>query len=624
MFHVKQCTVIVVGGGHAGVEAAGAARRLGADVILVTMARDNIGAMSCNPAIGGLGKGHLVREVDALGGIMALAGDQAGIQYRLLNRSKGPAVQGPRAQMDRTLYRGGVQKAVDDHDIRIVEDQVIDLVVERNRVIGVLTDRHGALHADSVILTTGTFLGGVIHRGEICQAGGRVGETAAEALARRLSDLRLPLGRLKTGTPPRLDGRTIDWDRLEVQPGDEEPVMLSFLSDRPAASQISCAITHTNPRTHAIIRGNLHRSAMYSGGITGKGPRYCPSIEDKIGRFEDKDSHQIFLEPEGLETDIVYPNGISTSLPDDVQRDYVHSIIGLEKADIVQPGYAIEYDYVDPRALDTTLQVRALPGLWLAGQINGTTGYEEAAAQGIVAGIGAVRSALSLEKIKFSRTSSYIGVLIDDLTSRGVSEPYRMFTSRAEFRLSLRADNADQRLTPFGIELGLVDDRRRSLYARKAAEVERARNLLSERMFSARDARAAGIPVAKDGPKRAAYALLSVPNVFLAQISALMPDLADFDRATLEQVAREATYANYLRRQVDEIEQVRREERTIIPADLDFFSVMGLSAELQSKLSDARPDSIASARAIEGMTPAALNALIFALRSKERGARKRA
>ena len=615
---MKQCTIIVVGGGHAGVEAATAARRMGADVTLVTMNRDTIGVMSCNPAIGGLGKGHLVREVDALGGVMGRAADKAGIQYRLLNRSKGPAVQGPRAQMDRALYRSAVQETVTEAGVTVVEAQVGDLIVSNGRVSGVRTHQAGDLRADSVVLTTGTFLNGVIHIGDEQRSGGRVGENAASDLAHRLYGMKLPMGRLKTGTPPRLEGASIAWDALEAQPGDEDPTMLSFLSSHPVARQISCGITHTNPRTHEIIGRNLHRSAMYSGNISGSGPRYCPSIEDKIGRFADKESHQIFLEPEGLDDNTVYPNGISTSLPADVQDEYVRSIVGLENAKIVQPGYAIEYDYVDPRALDETLQVSALPGLWLAGQINGTTGYEEAAAQGLIAGIGAVCSARREEPIRFSRTTSYMGVMVDDLITRGVTEPYRMFTSRAEFRLSLRADNADQRLTPLGIDLGLVDDARRSAFETKISMLGDARGVLGSRMFTPKQARAVGINVSADGSKKSARALLSIPNVGSGEISQLLPEVLTWEPEIVAQLAREAVYANYLDRQTKEAERLRRDEDTEIPAAFDYDFIAGLSSELQGKLAQRRPRTIAAAAKIEGMTPAALNAVILALRRPSR------
>ncbi|TRD22783.1 tRNA uridine-5-carboxymethylaminomethyl(34) synthesis enzyme MnmG [Palleronia caenipelagi] len=617
MFHVKHTKIIVVGGGHAGVEAAGAAARMGADVSLVTLNKAAIGAMSCNPAIGGLGKGHLVREVDALDGIMGRAADAAGIHYRLLNRSKGPAVQGPRAQMDRALYRAAVQAAVAAHGIEVIEDQVVDLCVQDGRVVGVVTTQHGDLSADAVVLTTGTFLGGVIHIGREMRSGGRMGEDASSALAKRLRSLGLPMGRLKTGTPPRLRKDSIDWDSLESQPGDSEPVMLSFLSKAPAARQIHCGITHTNSKTHEIIRANLAESAMYSGNITGSGPRYCPSIEDKISRFADKDSHQVFLEPEGLNDNTVYPNGISTSLSAEVQLDYVRSIAGLERAEIVQPGYAIEYDYVDPRALDATLQLKALPGLWLAGQINGTTGYEEAAAQGLVAAMFAVCSARDEPMEIFSRSNSYIGVLIDDLIHRGVTEPYRMFTSRAEFRLSLRADNADQRLTPIGVDLGVVTAERHSAFEAKLRSLDEGRRVLGRDTYSSKEARSVGIELALDGSKRTGLELLGLPKVEIGQVCELVEGASDLPADVLAQLHREAIYAKYLERQQRDVDRLRSEETTEIPRDLDFAAIHGLSAELKEKLRKAQPTSIASARKVEGVTPAALNAILLALRSRE-------
>ncbi len=578
--------------------------------------------MSCNPAIGGLGKGHLVREVDALDGIMGIAADGAGIQYRLLNRRKGPAVQGPRAQMDRQLYRTAVQNAVRGMaGIDVIEGEVADLLVGNGAARGVILADGSEIPADAVILTTGTFLNGVIHIGLERKAGGRMGSRASVALAQRLYDLDLPMGRLKTGTPPRLASDSIDWSRLEEQPGDDVPVMLSFLSREPVARQVSCAITHTNEGTHDIVRRHLHESAMYGGQIDGKGPRYCPSIEDKIARFADKTSHQIFLEPEGLNCGTVYPNGISTSLPEAVQLEYVHSIEGLEAARIVQPGYAIEYDYVDPRALDRGLQVRALPGLWLAGQINGTTGYEEAAAQGLYAAVNAVNAVRWDDPFHLSRTESYIGVMIDDLITRGVTEPYRMFTSRAEFRLSLRADNADQRLTPKGCRIGLVGQHRAEAFDEKCRRLEAIRSVLHGARIGAAKAHEAGLPVSESGPARSAMDLLAVANVGIDDLDALVPELCGFDDETRAQVGREAIYANYLDRQETEAAHLRRDEATVIPADLDYAMLRGLSHELSEKLTATRPDTIAAAARIEGMTPAALNVILLAIRAGRRPAR---
>ncbi|SDX88803.1 tRNA uridine 5-carboxymethylaminomethyl modification enzyme [Citreimonas salinaria] len=613
--------VVVIGGGHAGTEAAAAAARMGATTALVTLREADLGVMSCNPAIGGLGKGHLVREIDALDGIMGVAADQAGIQFRLLNRRKGPAVQGPRAQADRTLYRAAIQSAIRGQKaVDVVQGEVVDLIQAGDRVEGVQLADGTVLRAREVILTSGTFLRGVIHIGNERRNGGRMGDKPSIRLAERIDDFGLPLGRLKTGTPPRLDGKTIDWSKLGEQPGDDDPVMFSFLSGKPVARQISCGITATTAATHDIIRQNLDRSAMYGGHIEGVGPRYCPSIEDKVTRFADKESHQIFLEPEGLDDDTIYPNGISTSMPVDVQKAYVRTIPGLEAVQIRQPGYAIEYDYVDPRALDRTLAVRSLRGLFLAGQINGTTGYEEAAAQGLVAGLNAARRAQGREPAFFERTESYIGVMVDDLTTRGVAEPYRMFTSRAEFRLSLRADNADQRLTPKGIALGCVSEARRRAFGRKLEKLETAREMLQQGTFTPNQLQSIGVNVNSDGVRRTAYQLLSFPDVSFDDVRMLDEAFAEIEPDTATQIAKEAIYANYLARQQRDVDLLKKDEAVAIPSGFSYDALPSLSNELKGKLSRTRPESIAQAARIEGMTPAALALIVARLRQDERRA----
>ncbi len=613
--------VIVVGGGHAGCEAASAAARTGALTALVTHKRSTIGEMSCNPAIGGLGKGHLVREIDALDGLMGRIADQAGIQFRMLNRSKGPAVWGPRAQMDRKLYRQGMQAAIASHDnLIVIEDGVEDLVVESGRVAGVIGLGGARYDASAVVITTGTFLKGLIHIGERRIAAGRAGEEPAIGLADRLYGFGLPMGRLKTGTPARLDGTSIDWSVCDMQPADRELVPFSEMTPRICVPQIACGMTYTNAETHAVIAGNLERSAVYSGAIAGRGPRYCPSIEDKVDRFANRDRHQIFLEPEGLDDDTVYPNGISTSLPEDIQDKFLRTIPALANARVIQYGYAIEYDYVDPRALTSGLELRAVHGLFLAGQINGTTGYEEAGAQGLMAGLNAARQVRGLPAAVLDRAQAYIGVLIDDLVTRGVTEPYRMFTSRAEYRLALRADNADQRLTRIGEDWGLVGSDRAQMFHVKHARLTEARECLESLRMPPSAAVSLGWKVNKDGRIRSAMDYLAYPGIGFSELVEAWPELSGISEATRRQMEIEAQYAGYIARQADDVAAMRRDEGLIIPEHIDYARVGGLSNEARSKLDLIRPATIGQAARIEGMTPGALTALLGHVRSGVRKA----
>jgi tRNA uridine 5-carboxymethylaminomethyl modification enzyme len=607
----KKYDVIVVGGGHAGVEAASSSARMGSITALITHNKDKIGEMSCNPAIGGLGKGHLVREIDALDGIMGRAIDLSGIQYRILNLSRGPAVQGPRAQADRLLYKSAIQKILrSQKNLEIIEGSVEDVLIEHNSITGVVVENIGNINCKSLILTTGTFLRGIIRLGKESFPAGRVGDKPSINLAKSIESLKFSIGRLKTGTPPRILKKSINFNELEEQHPDLKPKPFSFINKHIHIKQISCFITHTNPKTHKIINENIHLSPMYSGQIQSMGARYCPSIEDKIKKFITKNQHQIFLEPEGLESDVIYPNGISTSLPEDVQEQFVHSINGLEGAEIIKPGYAIEYDYVNPQELNHSLETKKIKNLFFAGQINGTTGYEEAAAQGLLAGINASLKSRNKESFILDRSDGYIGVLVDDLVTKGTKEPYRMFTSRSEYRLLLRADNADQRLTPLGIKIGCVSNKRKTEFEKKLERINFGFNLVKKNKISPNNLEKKGIAINHDGKKRSAFDLLSFKNISFADINKVWPETKCIKKDVMEQIEIESQYAGYLDRQRDDIKDFKKEEMLLLPKDLDYKSVGSLSNEIVEKLSTAQPPTLGAASRISGITPAAIIALL--------------